>query len=59
MALITLTELRGIIANCAIEDEAHQPAVNAVQSLIDRYGPLAKVDSKKIIQILYNTKRDK
>lgn len=55
--MITLFELRGMIANVAIENSEHNTQVGYIQSLIDKYG-LAWVDADKALDFLYGRRKE-
>ncbi len=51
-----LSEIQGMIANCAIENPEHDRAYRRCQELIDKYGLLAKVDWDIAFEYCYGTK---
>lgn len=52
---MTLNELAGCIANCAIDNEEHKRAHERIQILINKYGPLTEVNSVTMIKALYRS----
>ncbi|MFA5381930.1 MAG: hypothetical protein WC356_02105 [Candidatus Micrarchaeia archaeon] len=51
--IATLCEIKGMIANVAIENPEHNQAISRLDLIIDKYGLMARVDSDMIIKILY------
>jgi hypothetical protein len=49
---ITLIELQGMIASCAIENKEHDTAYKRITKLISEYGPFSTINSKHI-RLLY------
>jgi hypothetical protein len=51
--IATLCEIKGMIANVAIENPEHNQAISKLDMLIGRFGLLAKADMDMIIKVLY------
>jgi len=51
---MTLLQLQGLIANCAIESTGHEKAYKKVCLLIDKFGPFRTVDFDMILPIIYS-----
>ena len=48
-----LSEIQGMIATCAIENPDHHKAYLRCQTLVDKYGLLAKIDWDKAMKYCY------
>jgi hypothetical protein len=53
--ICTLCEIRGMIANLAIENQDHNKTLSEIDELIGKYGLLARVDIDKLLKVLYET----
>ena len=50
--LVTLISLRGMISNIAIENPEHNSAIEKMDRLMSKLGPLARMDTKEIIPLI-------
>ena len=54
-----LSEIQGMIANCAIENNEHDKAYKKCQELIDKFGLLAKIDWEIAMKYCYGEEVNK
>lgn len=48
-----LSEIQGIIANCALENDEHKDAYLKISELVNKFGPLKRMDWDLAMKICY------